>query len=246
MTNTGIEAVNMDQWAVCDNKDTVFIDSSLLLDPGQFKILLTDTLPDYYEISDSLVLYLPKFLNLNNMEDEIRLLRPDGSWLEYIHYEDSWLEENEHFNPSLERINPELYANNRLNWGPCVHRQRATPGEKNSIFSELITHQQTISANPDPFSPDNDGIDDVTVISGSLPELRSAIRVRIFDMRGRLTRTLTENQFSGSRFNLVWDGMDDLGRQARIGIYLIFLEEINESRGILRELRCSVVLAQKL
>ncbi len=109
-----------------------------------------------------------------------------------------------------------------------------------------MTYQQTISAYPDPFSPDNDGIDDVTVISGSLPELRSAIRVRIFDMRGRLTRTLKENQFSGSRFNLVWDGMDDLGRPARIGIYLIFLEEINASQGILRELKCSVVLAQKL
>ena len=246
LTNIGTETVNLDRWAVCDKKDTVYIDSSLILGPGQFKILLTDSMPDYYDINDSLVIQLPKFPNLNNMEDEIRLLRPDGSWLEYIHYEDSWLEENEQFNPSLERINPELFANNRLNWGPCVHRKRATPGEKNSIFSELITHHQSISAHPDPFSPDNDGIDDVTVISGSLPELRSAIRVRIFDMRGRLTRTLKENQFSGSHFNLVWDGLDDLGRRARIGIYLIFLEEINESQGILRELRCSVVLAQKL
>ena len=65
-------------------------------------------------------------------------------------------------------------------------------------------------------------------------------------MRGRLIRTLKENQFSGSKFNIVWDGLDDTGRLARMGIYLIFMETINDIRGILRELKCSVVLAQKL
>jgi hypothetical protein len=216
------------------------------LNPGQFKVFSADSMPQNYAIPESLVCILSQFPNLNNSSDDIRLIRPDGGWLEYIKYDESWLEGYAQFNRSLERINPVLYANNKIHWGPSIVTQGATPGLKNSIFAHLQETPVEISAYPDPFSPDQDGIDDVTVISGNLPELRSAIRVRIFDMRGRLIRTLNENQFTGSKFNIVWDGMDETGRRARIGIYLIFMEAINESRGILRELKCSVVLAQKL
>jgi hypothetical protein len=246
LTNIGNESINIEQWAICDLKDTAVIDSSILLNPGQYKVLAADSVPQNYAIPESLVIIMSNFPTLNNSSDDVRLIRPDGSWLEYIKYDESWLEGYEQFNRSLERINPALYANNKMNWGPCVFGQGATPGKQNSIFSGLLENPLTISAYPDPFSPDYDGIDDVTVISGNLPELRSAIRVRIFDIRGRLVRTLEENQFSGSEFNVVWDGLDDNGRPARMGIYLIFMETINDVEGILRELKCSVVLAQKL
>ncbi len=246
LLNVGSENINLDMWAFCDMKDTIQIDSALMLYPGQYKVLTADTLPEVYDLDDSLVIHFSRFFNLNNDGDEIRLIRPDGSWLEYVQYESDWLEENVHLNPSLERINPELYANSRMNWGPCVDNLWATPGRKNSIYTNLETPDQKISATPNPFSPDEDGIDDITIISGHLPEVKSAIRVRIFDMRGRIIRTLVENHFSGSQFNLVWDGKDDAGRISRIGIYVVYLEEIEDATGIFRKLKCSVVLAQKL
>jgi len=246
LTNIGDKSINIEQWAICDLKDTAYIDSSIMLKPGQFKVFSADSMPLSYSIPDSLVYIMRQFPTLNNSNDDLRLIRPDGSWLEYIKYNESWLEGYEQFNLSIERINPALYANNKMHWGPSVFAQGATPGQQNSIFSHLQENPLEISAYPDPFSPDHDGIDDVTVISGNLPELRSSLRVRIFDMRGRLIRTLEEDQFSGSEFNIVWDGLDDTGRLARMGIYLIFMETINDIRGILRELKCSVVLAQKL
>jgi len=57
---------------------------------------------------------------------------------------------------------------------------------------------------------------------------------------------LKDNQFSGSHFNLVWDGRDGKGSIARIGIYIIFIQALNDRLGVLREMRTMVVLAQKL
>lgn len=86
----------------------------------------------------------------------------------------------------------------------------------------------------------------MTIISGEIPEKSARIKAEVFDTRGRLIQTLKDNRFSGSQFNLVWDGRDGKGRIARIGIYIIFIQALNDRLGVLREMRTTVVLAQKL
>ncbi|TFH02797.1 MAG: hypothetical protein E4H13_00855 [Calditrichales bacterium] len=116
----------------------------------------------------------------------------------------------------------------------------------NSIFSEITSAAPYLRAAPDPFSPDGDGIDDVTIISGEITLNNARINAHIFDINGRLIQTLRDNRFNGNQINLVWDGKDSDGRLARIGIYLVFVQALNDRDGILKEMKTTVVLAQKL
>jgi flagellar hook assembly protein FlgD len=103
-----------------------------------------------------------------------------------------------------------------------------------------------ITVTPNPFSPDGDGRDDVTLISGRLASSSARIKILIFDIIGRLIRTLEDNRFSGNNFSLVWDGKDENGQPARIGIYVIYLQMLNDRQGTLAEMKTTVILARKL
>lgn len=244
--NSGAKKIYLKDWAVSDTRDTAKIDSSCFIYPGQFKILSADTLKGFYNISDSLVLILNHFPVLNNGGDDLFLLQPDGGWREYVGYEENWLEGYESRQVSLERINPGLFSNKADNWGPCLNANGATPGISNSIYSELEKVTGKLTVSPNPFAPDGLPGETVAVISGNLPEKSARMRLRIFDIQGRLIRTLNDNNFTGSRFNLVWDGTDNQGQKARIGIYIILAEFLNDRNGTLLELKSSVVLAGKL
>jgi len=72
------------------------------------------------------------------------------------------------------------------------------------------------------------------------------VRIKIFDSKGRLVRTLLHNQPSGSSGSVIFDGKDDAGDALRIGIYIIFLEAINEGSGVVENIKTVVVVARKL
>ncbi len=50
-------------------------------------------------------------------------------------------------------------------------------------------------------------------------------------------RTLLNNQASGSKGSVCFDGLNDSGHPLRIGIYIIFLEAMNESYGVLETMK---------
>jgi hypothetical protein len=89
----------------------------------------------------------------------------------------------------------------------------ASPGsDETSVPVELMLHQNV----PNPFNPQ-------TSIRYDLP---SAVRVRllIFDVNGRLVRTLVdEEQAPGSR-EVTWTGRDDAGAAVSSGVYFCILE----------------------
>ena len=45
---------------------------------------------------------------------------------------------------------------------------------------------------------------------------------------------------------VIFDGRDDSGEALRIGIYIIFLEAINEGSGVVENMKTVVVVARKL
>jgi hypothetical protein len=245
--NAGTDPVSLKGWSIADARDTVEIDSLVYLYPGQLKVLISGALPAVYDVAESLVVALPDFLSLNNDEDDLALLEPGGRWMERLHYEADWLQDEDlRRQVSLERINPLLSENKQENWGPSVAVAGATPATANSIYAPLKRGQQQIMVSPNPFSPDGDGFQDAAIISGELAANSARIRVQIFDLKGRLIRTLQENRFSGRHFNLAWDGKDNSGRPARIGIYIIFMQMLDAQHGTLREMKTTVVLAHKL
>ena len=67
---------------------------------------------------------------------------------------------------------------------------------------------------PNPFNPG-------TVISFDLPRAERA-RLTVYDLRGRLVRTLVDG-IRGGRQSVTWDGRDRDGRSVAAGVYLVRL-----------------------
>jgi len=79
-------------------------------------------------------------------------------------------------------------------------------------------HQMVLGQNvPNPFNPQ-------TTITFEIPE-RQVVTLRVFDMAGRLVRELiiAEPRTPG-RHEMVWNGMDETGRQVASGTYFYRLE----------------------
>jgi hypothetical protein len=244
--NSGKKPLPLGHWGIADQSDTARIAQPVIVYPGHYIIVAADTLSEFYDIDDSLVIVLQDFPSLHNREDRVVLLSPGGGWQEIVHYHSEWLAPREAEVVSLERINPALYSNDCNNWGPCAERDGATPGRSNSLFTKVKAVKSGVEIKPNPFSPDNDGFDDVTVISGSIPESSATIRIRIYDIKGRLIRTLVKEQYSAGTFDFIWDGKDNQERTARIGIYILFIEALNGTKHVLWEFKTTVVLAQRL
>jgi hypothetical protein len=59
-----------------------------------------------------------------------------------------------------------------------------------------------------------------SVLTFELPEARN-VRVAIYDLAGRRTRTLAEGNFPVGRHQRTWDGRDDAGRPVATGVYFV-------------------------
>ncbi len=223
--NGGEVALNLTHYLLTDFKDTLQIpDQAGNLLPGEYWVLTGDSALMKLVKHPDRVIIIPRFPTLNNDVDELSLLSPAGRLLDRVRYTDDWYGHSVPKGTSLEKINPWLASQNSENWTASVAEQGSTPTEVNSVFVETPPVKTTLQIQPNPFSPDNDGQDDFTVISVQLPSATGYITCRIFDTRGRLVRTLAMNQPVGSTTHLVWNGLKDNGAPARLGIYVVLVE----------------------
>jgi len=147
---------------------------------------------------------------------------------------------------SLERISPLRPSGDKDNWhsagSGCGF---ATPGYRNSQYIDPGETGNIISVSPEIFTPDNDGQKDVVTLQIH-PENPGFIgSISIFDSKGRLVRQLIKNQLLSDLDSFSWDGTDDNGRKASIGIYVIYFELLNPD-GKVRHFKKAVVIGGKL
>lgn len=251
--NSTDDSVNIGSWTISDeNRNTYkLFSTSFSVPPKSYFLLIADSimLSKYnltnYEFKNVVG---TSSLGLVNTGEMILLKDVKGSVIDSVYYSDKWHNKNiiSTKNKSLERINPNLGSNDPLNWSTCVNAVGGTPGFVNSIFTENKNLQSGISVSPNPFSPDNDGFEDYAIINYNLSQPVSQVKLKIFDSKGRLVRTIYSNQPSGSSGSVIFDGLDDNGIPLRIGIYIILLESLNENSGIVESLKSTVVVARKL
>jgi hypothetical protein len=189
-----------------------------------------------------------KSLGLNNDGDDILLLDHAGSVVDSVTYSPSWHSPGvvDATGRSLETIRPKGRSNDARNWNTCANPAGGTPGRRNSIFADSFLSLGRLSFRPNPFSPDGDGHEDFTVIHYALPWEVSSISIRIFDVNGRLIRRLANNEPGGATGDVVWDGRDEEKQKARIGMYVVLLEAINQYNGMIVTSKGVVVLAARL
>ncbi|MGD8781883.1 MAG: lamin tail domain-containing protein [Ignavibacteria bacterium] len=187
-------------------------------------------------------------LGLSNDEDVILIKDFFGNTIDSLKYNTGWHNRNilNTKNRSLERLNPNLSANDASNWSTSVASAGATPCEKNSIFIEQEISESKISISPNPFSPDNDGFEDFTSINYSLSKPIAQVRIKIFDSKGRLVRTLSNNQPVGSTGSIIFDGLNDDGNPLKLGIYILYMEVVDAQNGSTEAFKKAIVVARKL
>jgi hypothetical protein len=187
-------------------------------------------------------------LGLNNDADTLLLCGADSVLIDSVVYHASWHSATvpDPSGRSLERYHPLLAGSEPGNWGTCVDPSGATPGRSNSILLRAPVSGAALACTPDPFSPDADGHDDATLVRYHLPMRSALVRIRIFDIRGRCIRELVNAAPAGMTGDVVWDGMGEGRVPLRMGIYILYLEAIDEAGGRMHTAKCAVVLARRL
>ena len=245
-------SINIGGWKIADQSGSEIELSPVVrsFEQGSYFVLAADSsiLKNYNLIDDSKInIANISSLGLSNNQDLIILKDAAGSTIDSIQYFESW--HNKNFlitqNKSLERINPSLGGNYANNWSTSTDAKGATPGLQNSIYTKSVHSNSSITVSPNPFSPDNDGFEDFTIIHYSLTQKISQVRIKIFDSKGRLVRTLENNLASGSEGSIIFDGLDDNKNRLRIGIYIALVEAVNEQTGVTENLKAAIVVAKK-
>jgi hypothetical protein len=254
LVNASDKTVNIGGWKIDDGENYIYriSDRMNFIEPGEFYVIASDSsiFESYPELEgkENLKIMNNNDLGLKNQEDEIILSSIKGELIDSLLYVDQWHNSNilETKNKSLERINFELNSNDPSNWSTCVSPLGGTPGKENSIFVINLPDETKLSIKPNPFSPDNDGFEDHCVINYNLTQKTAQIRIKIFDSKGRLVRTLANNEPSGASGSIIFDGNDNSGNALRIGIYILFLEALNSSSGVVETIKEPFVIARKL
>ena len=187
-------------------------------------------------------------MSLSNSGDTLKIIDASGTIIDFVAYSPKWNNPNiaDTKGKSLERINPLLNGNDKNNWNTCVDSYGGTPLKQNSIYSSLPVSQGKITISPNPFSPDGDGFEDVAIIDYYIPQQVAQLRVKVYDAKGRLVRTLANNLPSGSKGQIIFNGLNDSGERLRIGIYIVYLEALDSRGGSVETVKSTVVVATKL
>jgi hypothetical protein len=129
---------------------------------------------------------------------------------------------------SLERIATDRPVDDPTNWHSAAATIGfGTPGLENSQYYPTNVNAGTVTTDPEIFSPDYDGYNDVVNISYQFEEIGNLATITIYDPRGRVVKRLVENHLLNAEGTISWDGETEDGSKARIGMYLIHFEVFN-------------------
>jgi flagellar hook assembly protein FlgD len=132
-----------------------------------------------------------------------------------------------------------------LNWTSASETVGfATSGMENSQLFRTSVNGQVI-LEPELFTPDTDGYHDQLHIIYKLPGGGWMGNIKIYSDRGIEIRRLLNNDWLGTEGSKAWDGTDDSGEKAPVGIYIVYFELFN-AQGQTQLFKQTCVLGSKL
>jgi hypothetical protein len=254
MYNNSGKYINLNGWkaTVGSSSLNLFNGCSFYIQPGAYLVLASDTtlynrFGNMRGVDSTRIVIFNSSLGLSNSGAMIKISDVLNNTIDSVYYNPKWHNNNlsDTKGYSLERINIGLPTTLPSNWSSCANPLGGTPGQKNSIFIQN-NKETSLSVSPNPFSPDGDGYEDFTIIKYKLKANTSQIRVKIFDVKGRIVRSLSNNQFTNSESQIIFDGKDDGGQKLRVGIYVVFLEAVDDMGGTYEQVKTTLVVAAKL
>lgn len=148
---------------------------------------------------------------------------------------------------ALERLSPNRPTQDVFNWhSAAASAGFGTPGYRNS--QHLVHHANkdtSFSLGQKIFAPDGSGHNDVLNIFYTLEQPGYVANIRVFDSRGRPVRLLVQGKLLATSGVINWDGTNDAGLKASVGLYIIHVEVFNTS-GNVHHHKLTAVLAGQL
>jgi hypothetical protein len=238
-------------WAFGDG--TVLADTSrqltlppLALAPQSYGILAADSSIFFQNVplSVPVVVWNSTPISLNNSGDSLVLFDQDHFLIDRVDYRPSW--NGGATGNSLERISAAASSNDPANWAGSLDSTGGTPGRINSrVIPEMQTGNQLLILEPNPFSPDGDGRDDLLTIRYRIDNADSRLDLKVYDVRGREVRRLADNEPAGFAGEKFWDGRDGTGRFLPTGLYIIYLEALGKNGTRVQTTHRPVALARR-
>lgn len=227
----GWQLANIDNDTI-DNSRLVTLEPIIML-PGDYQVLTRDTgavQNDYMAAVKGNFIQMESLPSYTNTEGTVIVLDDLNTLIDSFSYH-----EDMHFpvirdpkGKSLERISPDRPASDETNWQTAAENvEFATPGYLNSQRFDA-NYTGTVTVEPEIFSPNNDGIDDVININYTFETSGKSANIEIFDAAGRLVRELKQNEFLGTQGTYSWDGRTDRGEKARVGHYIVLFKTFDE------------------
>ncbi len=238
-------------WTFSDSKTTVeFCPDSISLNPDEYALIVSDS-TEFRECWPYVTCRLfqpPDWPALNNTTqqgetwaDELSLCDSLGIIVDYVPYDDDW---GGGRGISLEKLDVLLQGFDRENWVSCD--STGTPGEPNTCTGSSGTADgDLLEFSPNPFSPDNDGRDDILAIAMNPGSGLYEITLTIYNIQGKPVRELMRDIESESCI-IEWDGTTDDGSRLPVGRYIIYLSAREVSGSDFFETCAVVILARPL
>jgi hypothetical protein len=147
---------------------------------------------------------------------------------------------------SLERIDFNRPSNDATNWTSAAQTVGwATPGYENSQRFMSNEPFGEVSVDPELFSPDNDGYQDIMNINYKFERGDLVGNITIHDSAGRPFRRLMRSELLGNQGTVSWDGIGDTQERARMGIYIVYFE-VFDPAGLVKSYKLSCVVASRM
>lgn len=193
------------------------ISSDYLFMENQEIIVLTNSISDllFYhpEAQEKTIIELYSMPSYNNQDGAV-VLMSDSIIIDQFHYDESM-----HFpylstvdGVSLERISPNLSSGNPSHWQSASEPSGfSTPTLKNSQNIDINSSAELLKINHPFIRPNNDGLNDLLEIQLNLKLDGYIGQLIIFNDRGKLIKTVVNNQFFGTQNSFTWDGIKQNG-----------------------------------
>lgn len=147
---------------------------------------------------------------------------------------------------SLERASFLQATNDKTNWHSAAENVGfATPAYQNSQFIGETTTDERIVVEPEIFSPDNDGYNDMLSINYNLDQPGFMMTIDIYNSNGFPVKNLVNNEYLGIEGSVNWDGIQNDNTKAAVGIYVIYIQ-LFDLNGNVKHYKKTAVLASKL
>ncbi len=180
------------------------------------KTILKNRLPSWDDVSGTIVIY--------TFEGNKEIIIDSFSYTKAFH--NPLLANTE--GVSLERISFERPSSDATNWqSAAASVGYATPAYQNSHYyppSVSMLESTLFSFETSHFSPDGDGFEDAFLLRYKMDKEGYTANFYIFNIHGKLIKTLKINELLGLEGQLKWEGDNDEGLAALSGLYVFYVE----------------------